>query len=110
MNNILITGGCGFIGANFVKLVRKAFRECRIINLDKLTYAGNLANLAEYTDDDHYRFVHGDICDQALLEKLFTEEKIDTVVHFAAESHVDRSIDGPAEFIQTNISGKKQPT
>lgn len=105
MQNVLVTGGCGFIGANFVKVIKAAMPECRIINLDKLTYAGNLANLAEYTDDDHYRFVHGDICDAELVERLFLEEDFDAVVHFAAESHVDRSIEGPADFIQTNILG-----
>ena len=105
MKNILITGGCGFIGANFVKLLKKSCPEARIINLDKLTYAGNLATLAEIPEDKHYKFVLGDICDTALLDRLFAEEKIDTVVHFAAESHVDRSIEGPSAFIQTNIIG-----
>jgi dTDP-glucose 4,6-dehydratase len=76
-----------------------------LVNLDKLTYAGNLANLTGCDEDPRYRFVHGDICDSELLAKLFAEEQIDTVVHFAAESHVDRSIEGPAEFIQTNILG-----
>jgi dTDP-glucose 4,6-dehydratase len=105
LKSILITGGCGFIGSNFIRLFLKSIDDCRLINLDKLTYAGNLANLAGCNEDPRYRFVHGDICDQVLLEKLFAEEKIDTVVHFAAESHVDRSIEGPAEFIQTNILG-----
>ena len=79
------------------------------VNLDKLTYAGNLANLAEITEGEHYRFVLGDICDAVLIDQLFAEEKFDTVVHFAAESHVDRSIEGPAEFIQTNIIGTFTP-
>lgn len=105
MKRILITGGCGFIGANFVKLIKAEKPDCRIINIDKLTYAGNLSNLTELVDDQYYRFVHGDICDKDLIEKLFIEEQIDTVVHFAAESHVDRSIEGPADFIQTNIIG-----
>jgi dTDP-glucose 4,6-dehydratase len=105
LKNILVTGGCGFIGSNFVRLALKYLPESRIINLDKLTYAGNLANLAGCDEDPRYRFVHGDICDSELLTKLFAEENIDTVVHFAAESHVDRSIEGPAEFIQTNILG-----
>ncbi len=102
---ILVTGGCGFIGANFVRLIHKNYPQWRIINLDKLTYAGNLRNLSGIQDDASYRFVKGDICDSSLVENVFVEEKIDTVVHFAAESHVDRSITGPADFIQTNIVG-----
>src|SRR5210317_259873 len=105
MKKILVTGGCGFIGSNFIRLAIEKLPEARVINLDKLTYAGNPANLQDVENDSRYRFVQGDICDQELLEKLFTDEKIDTVVHFAAESHVDRSIEGPAEFIQTNIMG-----
>ena len=105
MRRMLVTGGCGFIGSNFIRLALEILSDIRIINLDKLTYAGNLANLKELEGDQRYRFVHGDICDHALIEKLFAAEQVDTVVHFAAESHVDRSIDGPAEFIQTNILG-----
>jgi dTDP-glucose 4,6-dehydratase len=105
VKNILITGGCGFIGSNFVRLAIEKLPEARVLNLDKLTYAGNPANLIDVENNPRYQFVHGDICDQELLEKVFTEEQIDTVVHFAAESHVDRSIEGPAEFIQTNIIG-----
>jgi len=105
MKNILVTGGCGFIGSNFVRLAIERLPESQIINLDKLTYAGNPANLKDIEKSPRYKFVHGDICDQVLLEKLFAEEKVDTVVHFAAESHVDRSIEGPSEFIQTNILG-----
>ena len=101
----MVTGGCGFIGANFVRLVLKACPEWRVINLDKLTYAGNLQNLEGIEEGGRYRFVKGDICDSAGVDVLFKEERIDTVVHFAAESHVDRSILGPAEFIQTNIIG-----
>jgi len=105
MQNILVTGGAGFIGANFVRQALQALPNCRIVNLDKLTYAGNLANLADVADDPRYRFVQGDICDAELVNGLFADEQIDTVVHFAAESHVDRSIDGPAEFVQTNVMG-----
>lgn len=103
--NVLVTGGCGFIGTNLIRLIHRSFPHWRILNLDKLTYAGNLKNLSDIQDDESYRFVKGDICDGTLVEKLFIEEKIDTVIHFAAESHVDRSITGPAEFIQTNIMG-----
>ncbi len=105
MQKILVTGGCGFIGSNFARLVLRQIPACRLVNLDKLTYAGNPLNLAEFEKDPRYRFVCGDICDAELVARLFTEEGIDTVVHFAAESHVDRSISGPAEFIRTNIQG-----
>ncbi len=102
---VLVTGGAGFIGSNFVHLLAGKKEEWRIINLDKLTYAGNLKNISSIKESENYRFVKGDICDAALIEKLFVEEQIDMVVHFAAESHVDRSIVGPAAFIQTNIIG-----
>lgn len=102
--NILITGGYGFIGSNFIRLLLESDRRVRLVNVDKLTYAGNLGNLSDICDA-RYRFVKGDICDRQLLDNIFAEESIDTVVHFAAESHVDRSIDGPAAFVQTNIVG-----
>ena len=105
MEKILVTGGCGFIGSNFVRLCLEKRPECRLINLDKLTYAGNPKNLADLEADPRYRFVQGDIADAALVEQIFAEEQVDTVVHFAAESHVDRSITGPAEFIHTNVVG-----
>jgi dTDP-glucose 4,6-dehydratase len=105
VKNILVTGGSGFIGSNFVRLVLAKLPGCRLVNFDKLTYAGNPANLSDLEGDLRYRFVHGDISDADLVEKIFAEERIDTVVHFAAESHVDRSIEGPAEFIHTNILG-----
>jgi dTDP-glucose 4,6-dehydratase len=105
MKTLLVTGGCGFIGSNFVRLALAARPDVRLVNLDALTYAGNPANLADLAANPTYRFVHGDICDAALLDRLFTEEDIDTVIHFAAESHVDRSIEGPSTFIQTNIIG-----
>jgi len=102
---VLVTGGCGFIGANFVRLLRAKRPDWRLINLDKLTYAGNLNNLAGIDEGPGYRFVRADIGDAAAVEELFAAERIDTVVHFAAESHVDRSITGPAAFIETNIVG-----
>ena len=105
MQNILVTGGAGFIGSNFIRLVLTTLPKIRVVNLDKLTYAGNPENLVDMDGDPRYRFVKGDICDAALVEQIFAKEQIDTVIHFAAESHVDRSIDGPAEFIQTNIVG-----
>ncbi|WP_373498973.1 dTDP-glucose 4,6-dehydratase [Desulfococcus sp.] len=105
MKHILVTGGCGFIGSNFVRMALGQLPSSRIVNLDKLTYAGNPENLRDIEDDPRYRLVKGDICDRSLMESLFDEEKIDTVVHFAAESHVDRSITGPDEFIRTNIFG-----
>jgi dTDP-glucose 4,6-dehydratase len=105
VKSVLVTGGCGFIGSNFVRLLLQSLPQIRVVNLDKLTYAGNPENLRDIETDDRYRFVQGDICDAALVEHLFVDEGIDSVVHFAAESHVDRSISGPAEFIQTNIVG-----
>jgi len=102
---VLVTGGCGFIGANFVRHLLEKETTWRVINLDKLTYAGNLKNLEGIVEGENYRFVKGDICDAELVSGLFVQESIDTVVHFAAESHVDRSITGPAAFIQTNIVG-----
>ncbi len=103
--NVLVTGGCGFIGSNFIHLVNSSCPQWRVINLDLLTYAGNLKNLENIHLGEQYRFVKGDICDSELLAELFAREQIDMVVHFAAESHVDRSIVGPGEFIRTNING-----
>jgi len=103
--NVLVTGGCGFIGSNFIHLVNSSYPQWRVINLDLLTYAGNLNNLENLNPGEQYQFVKGDICDSELLAELFAREQIDTVVHFAAESHVDRSIVGPGEFIRTNING-----
>ncbi len=105
MKNVLITGGAGFIGANFVRYLLAAEPQVRIVNLDALTYAGSLENLRHLPDPERHHFVHGDITDRELVERLFAEYEIDTVVHFAAESHVDRSILGPAPFIQTNVVG-----
>ena len=101
----IVTGGSGFIGTNFIRfMLVNGFAE-RIINLDKLTYAGNPQNLLEYDNDKRYAFAQGDICDQELVQELFILLKPDVVVNFAAESHVDRSIDGPGDFVKTNISG-----
>ena len=102
---ILVTGGAGFIGSNFVPYFCAKYPEYKVINLDKLTYAGNLDNLKECENMSNYHFVQGDICDEALIEKLFAENDIRGVVHFAAESHVDNSIKGPRAFINTNIVG-----
>ena len=101
---ILVTGGAGFIGSNFVLDWVAAMGE-PVVNLDKLTYAGNVANLAALAGDPRHRFVRGDIGDRALLDKLLAEHRPRAVVHFAAESHVDRSIHGPGEFVQTNMVG-----
>jgi dTDP-glucose 4,6-dehydratase len=105
--NILVTGGCGFIGSNFVRLLLGDGRKGveRVVNLDKLTYAGNPANLADVAGDSRYVFVHGDIGDEARVARLLSENSIGAVVNFAAESHVDRSIDSPEPFIQTNVVG-----
>lgn len=105
MKNVLITGGAGFIGANFIHYLLKVDNSVQIINLDALTYAGSLENLKDLSDPQRHRFIHGDICNRPLVEELFRQYKIDTVVHFAAESHVDRSILGPEQFIKTNVMG-----
>lgn len=103
-NNILVTGGAGFIGSNFIHYVLNYGSLQKLVNLDLLTYAGSLENL-KGLNDDRYIFIHGDICDQNLVEEILGEHDIDTIVHFAAESHVDRSLKGPGAFIQTNIVG-----
>lgn len=105
MKSILVTGGAGFIGSNFVPYMVAKYPDYKIINLDKLTYAGNLNNLKECENAFNYKFVKGDICDRALVERLFEEEDVRGVVHFAAESHVDNSITGPQAFIETNVLG-----
>ena len=103
--SLLVTGGAGFIGSNFINCFMPRNPGCRVINLDILTYAGNLENLRAVDHNPDYRFVRGDICDAALVAKLLAEEKVDAVVHFAAESHVDRSITGPEIFVKTNVLG-----
>ena len=101
---LLVTGGAGFIGANYVVSTVRETAE-PLVNLDKLTYAGNLRNVDAVRGDDRHRFVHGDICDRDLLRELLRTHRPRAIVHFAAESHVDRSIEGPAEFVQTNVFG-----
>jgi dTDP-glucose 4,6-dehydratase len=103
MQKYLITGGAGFIGSNFIRYLLSKYSDIEIVNLDKLTYAGNPENLKEFQQDPRYRFVHGDICDAALVESLMPG--IHVIVNFAAESHVDRSIGKPDDFIQTDIFG-----
>lgn len=105
MKNILITGGAGFIGSHLVRLLVNKYPDYRIINLDKLTYAGNLANLKDVENMPNYVFEKADICDFPTIQKLFAKYSIDGVIHLAAESHVDRSIKDPFAFAQTNVMG-----
>src|SRR5690606_11601005 len=101
---ILVTGGAGFIGSAVIRHIINNTSDS-VVNVDKLTYAGNLDNLITVATSERYAFSQVDICDQATLEKVFTQHQPDAVMHLAAESHVDRSIDGPAEFMHTNIIG-----
>jgi len=103
--NILVTGGAGFIGSNLVMYLLKKYSDIRLVNLDKLTYAGNLENLESVKNDRRYHFEKGDICERGLVEGLLRKHKVDTIINVAAETHVDRSIVGSAEFIQTNVVG-----
>ena len=105
MKNILVTGGAGFIGSNFILRLINERPDVSLVNLDALTYAGNPANLATLNGKTQYHFIHGSINDQALLESILSDYKIDTVVNFAAETHVDRSILGPIQFLNTNVVG-----
>lgn len=105
MKRILVTGGAGFIGSNFVRMVLSEHPDCCLVNLDKLTYAGNLGNLAEFFENDNHMFVKGDICEGILIERIIDDHGIEAIVNFAAETHVDRSIAGPKIFIDTNIAG-----
>lgn len=106
MKTYLVTGGAGFIGSNFIHYVMDKYQqEISVINVDKLTYAGNLENLKEYAEKDNYRFICADICDKECMRRIFQENEIDYVVHFAAESHVDRSIREPEIFVKTNVLG-----
>ncbi len=105
MKNILVTGGAGFIGSNFVRHILATHTEVCLVNLDALTYSGSLENLRDLPDESRHIFVKGDICDAELVASLLHDHEIDTLVHFAAETHVDRSISGPAQFIRANITG-----
>jgi len=102
---ILITGGAGFIGSHVVRLFVNNYPDYKIVNLDKLTYAGNLANLKDIEEKSNYEFVKGDICDAKFIQDIFSKHNFDSVIHLAAESHVDRSISNPMEFVQTNVIG-----
>lgn len=105
MKRLLVTGGAGFIGSNFIRYILNKYDNYKVINLDKLTYAGNLENLKDVENNTNYTFIKGDISDRAIVKKLFDEYKFDYVVNFAAESHVDRSIEDPEVFLRTNIMG-----
>src|SRR5580765_165850 len=105
MRTILVTGAAGFIGSNFVRILLKRGEDVKLVALDKLTYAGNLANLEDLLDDKRLSFVKADICDATAMTKVFEEQGVREVVHFAAESHVDRSIMSSAPFVQTNVVG-----
>tara|TARA_Y100000766_G_scaffold281868_1_gene294125 strand:+ start:830 stop:1819 length:990 start_codon:yes stop_codon:yes gene_type:complete len=103
--NLLVTGGCGFIGSNFISFLLKRHQNLNVYNLDSLTYAGNLNNTNNFKNNSRYKFIHGDICDETILENIFKDYNIDGVINFAAESHVDNSIKNPGIFIKTNING-----
>lgn len=105
MKKILITGGAGFIGSHVIRLFVNKYKDSKIYNLDKLTYAGNLENLKDIENEPNYTFIKGDIVDAEFIDNLFTEHQFDSVIHLAAESHVDRSITNPLEFIHTNVVG-----
>ena len=103
--NLLVTGGAGFIGSNFINYLFKKYNEINIYNLDLLTYAGNLDNTSNFINNPKYTFIKGDICDKTIVQNIFDKYKIDGVINFAAESHVDNSINNPEKFIRTNING-----
>ena len=104
-NNILITGGAGFIGSHLVRLLVNKYPHYNVINMDKLTYAGNLENLKDIENKENYKFVKCDICNLKKVKTIFNEYNINSVIHLAAESHVDRSIEDPFSFAQTNVMG-----
>lgn len=105
MKNLLVTGGAGFIGSNFVRYMLNKYQDYKIVNLDLLTYAGNIKSLDDVKDNPNYLFVKGDIADNKLVDKIVSENKIDVIINFAAESHVDRSITNPDIFVKTNVLG-----
>lgn len=105
MRTCLVTGGAGFIGSNFINYILKKHKNIYVINIDKLSYAGNIENLKSIEKDNRYKFIHGDICDKEIVEYIFKTNDIDYVVNFAAESHVDRSIENPSIFVKSNING-----
>ena len=105
MRNLLIAGGAGFIGSNFVRYVLDKYPECRVVVYDKLTYAGNLDNLKDLQGDPRYAFVKGDVCDATKVDETMRQHAIDTIVNFAAETHVDRSLMAPGSFVQTDVFG-----
>jgi dTDP-glucose 4,6-dehydratase len=105
VKRILVTGGAGFIGSNFIRAMLNGRDDVSVVNYDLLTYAGRLENLDDVKNNQRYAFVKGDICDAAALKNLFGEHGFDAVAHFAAESHVDNSITGPARFVETNVLG-----
>jgi dTDP-glucose 4,6-dehydratase len=105
MRKLLVTGGAGFIGSNFVRYLLNAEPDVHVFNLDALTYAGSLHNLAGLSAPERHTFIRGDICDRPLVDEILHDQKIETIIHFAAETHVDRSILGPGQFIQTNVVG-----
>ncbi len=105
MKHILVTGGAGFIGSNFIPYYLEVHNDVHLINVDALTYAGDLSNLSEVDQNERYTFIHGSINDRKLVEKIFSDHNIIGVIHFAAESHVDNSISAPEVFIQTNVNG-----
>jgi len=105
MTRILVTGGAGFIGSNFIRMVLSEHSDTFIVNLDKLTYAGNLENLGDFLDNPNHKFVKGDICNRRLLEETLDKYKIEAIINFAAESHVDRSLLAPEDFLETNVKG-----
>ena len=105
MRNVLVTGGAGFIGSNFVRMVLSEHPDCRVINVDSLTYAGNLENLEGFMDNKNHTFIKADICNAVLMEKVIADYEVDAILNFAAESHVDRSLVDPGIFIETNVTG-----